>query len=171
MRLHDSWSSSRRFDRSCCRPLHGACLPKGASCYNEKQNEEAVKRFSLVLTLLKDPAFTDLNAKQDLETLATGFIDLAKASSTPVKVVAATAEPVPPPAAAPAAAASAVAAEGRPARCSRADSSADPDGYRGASGGEAGDGRADRCRRAGHIGNGEGVSAPALRSNRCARNA
>ena len=69
------------------------------------QNEEAVKRFSLVLTLLKDPAFTDLNAKQDLETLATGFIDLAKASSTPVKVVAAPPEPVPPPpSAAPAAA-------------------------------------------------------------------
>ena len=82
---------------------------EGRERYNEKQNEEAVKRFSLVLTLLKDPAFTDLNAKQDLETLATGFIDLAKASSTPVKVVAAPPEPVPPPAAAPAAAATAVA--------------------------------------------------------------
>jgi hypothetical protein len=81
---------------------------EGRERYNEKQNEEAVKRFSLVLTLLKDPAFTDLNAKQDLETLATGFIDLAKASSTPVKVVAAPPEPVPPPAAAPAAAAPAV---------------------------------------------------------------
>ena len=81
---------------------------EGRERYNEKQNEEAVKRFSLVLTLLKDPAFTDLNAKQDMETLATGFIDLAKASSTPVNVVAATAEPVPPSAAAPAAAASAV---------------------------------------------------------------
>ena len=82
---------------------------EGRELYNEKQNEEAVKRFSVVLTLLKDPAFTDLNAKQDLETLATGFIDLAKASSTPVKVVAAPPEPVPPAAAAPAAAAPAVA--------------------------------------------------------------
>jgi len=82
---------------------------EGRDLYNEKQNEEAVKRFSLVLTLLKDPAFSDLNAKQDLETLATGFIDLAKASSTPVKVVAAPPEPVPPPAAAAAATATAVA--------------------------------------------------------------
>ena len=82
---------------------------EGRELYNGKQNEEAVKRFSLVLTLLKDPAFTDLNAKQDLETLATGFIDLAKASSTPVNVVAAPPEPVPPPAAAPTAAAAAVA--------------------------------------------------------------
>ncbi len=82
---------------------------EGRELYNEKQNEEAVKRFSVVLTLLKDPAFTDLNAKQDLETLATGFIDLAKASSTPVNVVAASPEPVPPPAAAPTAAAAAVA--------------------------------------------------------------
>ena len=82
---------------------------EGRELYNEKQNEEAVKRFSVVLTLLKDPAFTDLNAKQDLETLATGFIDLAKASSTPVKVVAAPPEPVPPPAAAAAATATAVA--------------------------------------------------------------
>ena len=82
---------------------------EGRELYNGKQNEEAVKRFSLVLTLLKDPAFTDLNAKQDLETLATGFIDLAKASSTPVKVVAAPPEPVPPPAAAAAATATAVA--------------------------------------------------------------
>ena len=81
---------------------------EGRELYNDKQSEEAVKRFSLVLTLLKDPAFTDLNAKQDMETLATGFIDLAKASPTPVNVVAATAEPVPPSAAAPAAAASAV---------------------------------------------------------------
>ena len=82
---------------------------EGRELYNEKQNEEAVKRFSVVLTLLKDPAFTDLNAKQDLETLATGFIDLAKASSTPVSVVTAPPEPVPPPAAAPAASATAVA--------------------------------------------------------------
>jgi len=73
---------------------------EGRERYNEKQNEEAVKRFSLVLTLLKDPAFTDQSAKQDLETLATGFIDLAKAATTPVKVVAAPPEPVPPPAAA-----------------------------------------------------------------------
>lgn len=72
---------------------------EGRERYNEKQNDEALKRFSLVLTLIKDPAFTDASAKQDLETLATGFSDLAKAATTPVKVVAAPAEPVPPPAA------------------------------------------------------------------------
>jgi len=72
---------------------------EGRERYNEKQNDEALKRFSLVLTLLKDPAFTDASAKQDLETLATGFSDLAKAATTPVKVVAAAPEPVPPPAA------------------------------------------------------------------------
>src|SRR6186713_910489 len=60
---------------------------EGRELYNGKQNEEAVKRFSLVLALLKDPAFTDASAKQDLETLATGFSDLAKAATTPVKVV------------------------------------------------------------------------------------
>jgi tetratricopeptide (TPR) repeat protein len=81
---------------------------EGRERFNEKQNEEAVKRFSLVLTLLKDPAFTDLNAKQDLETLATGFMDLAKAATTPVKVVAAPAEAIPPPSAAPSPAAIAV---------------------------------------------------------------
>jgi TonB family protein len=82
---------------------------EGRERYNEKQSEEAVNRFSLVLTLLKDPAFTDLNAKQDLETLATGFIDLAKASPAPVKVVAAPPESVPSPAVAPAPAAPAAA--------------------------------------------------------------
>jgi TonB family protein len=75
---------------------------EGRDHYNQKQNDEALKRFSLVLTLLKDPAFTDTNAKQDLETLATGFSDLAKAATTPVKVVAAAPEPVPPPSTAPA---------------------------------------------------------------------
>lgn len=70
---------------------------EGRERYNDKQNEEALKRFSLVLTLLKDPAFTDASAKQDLETLASGFSDLAKAATTPVKVVAAAPEPVPPP--------------------------------------------------------------------------
>ena len=72
---------------------------QGRDRFNEKQNEQALKHFSLVLTLLKDPAFTDANTKQDLETLATGFSDLAKAATTPVKVAAAPPEPVAPPAA------------------------------------------------------------------------
>jgi TonB family protein len=73
---------------------------EGRDLYNQKQNDEAVKRFSLVLTLLKDPAFTDASAKQDLETLAGGFSDLAKAATTPVNVVSAAPQPVASPAAA-----------------------------------------------------------------------
>ncbi|HVQ13020.1 MAG TPA: hypothetical protein VMS40_05490 [Vicinamibacterales bacterium] len=69
---------------------------EGREHYSAKQNDLAMKQFSLVLTLLKDPAFTDANAKQDLETLASGFIDLAKAATAPVKVVAVTPEPIPP---------------------------------------------------------------------------
>lgn len=69
---------------------------EGREQYTAKQNDAAIKQFSLVLALLKDPAFTDANAKQDLETLATGFSDLAKAATAPVKVIAAAPEPVPP---------------------------------------------------------------------------
>ena len=74
---------------------------EGRERYAEKQNDEAVKRFSLVLTLLNDPAFADANTKQDLETLAKGFIDLANAAPPPVKVTAAPPEPIPPPPPAP----------------------------------------------------------------------
>jgi len=70
---------------------------EGRDRYADKKNEEAVKQFSLVLTLLNDPGFSDPNTKQDLETLAKGFIDLANATAVPVKVVAAPPEPVPPP--------------------------------------------------------------------------
>lgn len=70
---------------------------EGRERYADKQTDEALKRFSLVLTLLNDPAFADTNTKQDLETLAKGFIDLANAAAPPVKVVAAPPEPIPPP--------------------------------------------------------------------------
>jgi TonB family protein len=70
---------------------------EGRERYGEKQNDEALKRFSLVLTLLSDPAFSDANTKQDLETLAKGFIDLANATAPPVKADAAPPEPEPPP--------------------------------------------------------------------------
>jgi TonB family protein len=70
---------------------------EGRDRYADKKNEEAVKRFALVLTLLNDPSFSDANTKQDLETLAQGFIDLANATAAPVKVIAAPPEPVPPP--------------------------------------------------------------------------
>jgi TonB family protein len=58
---------------------------EGRASYTEKQSEEAVRRFSLVLTLLSDSAFADAEAKQDLQTLAQGFIDLAKATPPPAK--------------------------------------------------------------------------------------
>jgi TonB family protein len=65
---------------------------EGREHYTEKQNDEAVRRFSLVLTLLSDPAFADANTRQDLETLAKGFIDLANAAAPPVKVIPAVPE-------------------------------------------------------------------------------
>jgi len=78
---------------------------EGRASYTEKQPEEAVKRFSLVLTLLSDSAFADAEAKQDLLTLAQGYMDLAKATPPPVKFTPAP-EPVvkaeaPPPVAVP----------------------------------------------------------------------
>jgi hypothetical protein len=71
---------------------------EGRQRYTTKQTDEAVTRFSLVLTLVSDPAFTDANAKQDLETLAKGFIDLANAAAPPPKpAVAAAPAPAPAP--------------------------------------------------------------------------
>jgi TonB family protein len=72
----------------------------GREKYTAKATGEALTRFSLVLTLLSDPAFTDATAKQDLETLAQGFIDLARAATVPAKPPAP--EPPPPAAASPA---------------------------------------------------------------------
>jgi TonB family protein len=66
---------------------------EGRARYTEKQPEEAVRRFSLVLTLLSDSAFADAEAKQDLQTLAQGFIDLAKAAPPPPAKFALAPEP------------------------------------------------------------------------------
>src|SRR5262245_44521065 len=68
---------------------------EGRDQYADKKNDEAVRRFSLVLTLLNDPSFADPNTKQDLETLAKGFIDLANASAPPAKVLPAAPDPAP----------------------------------------------------------------------------
>ncbi len=70
---------------------------EGRELYAAKQNDDAILRFSLVLKLLSDPSFTDTSARQDLETLAKGFIDLATASAVPV-VAAAPPPPVEEPA-------------------------------------------------------------------------
>jgi TonB family protein len=71
---------------------------EGRERFTAKQPEEAVTRFSLVLKLLADPAFADASARQDLETLAKGFIDLANAAP----VAKAEPEAIPPPAPEPA---------------------------------------------------------------------
>jgi TonB family protein len=68
---------------------------EGRERYTEKQNDEALRRFSLVLTLLNDPAFSDTSTKQDLETLAKGFIDLANAAAPPAKTIPAAADAAP----------------------------------------------------------------------------
>jgi TonB family protein len=70
---------------------------EGREHYTGKEPAEAVRRFSLVLTLLSDPAFNDANTKQDLETLAKGFIDLANAAAPPPKATPAVTENTPPP--------------------------------------------------------------------------
>jgi TonB family protein len=70
---------------------------EGREFYATKQNDEAILRFSLVLKLLSDPSFTDTTTRQDLETLAQGFIDLATAKAVPV-VAAAPTPPVEEPA-------------------------------------------------------------------------
>jgi TonB family protein len=69
----------------------------GREKYTSKATGEALTRFSLVLTLLSDPAFTDASAKQDLETLAQGFIDLANAATPPAKPADPEPEPPAPP--------------------------------------------------------------------------
>jgi TonB family protein len=63
---------------------------EGRELYADKRKDEAILRFSLVLKLLADPMFTDTNARQDLETLAEGYIDLATAAA---EVVATTPPP------------------------------------------------------------------------------
>ena len=60
--------------------------------YKNGSKEEALRRFDLVLTLTSDASFKQSADAEDLRTLASGFIELAKASA-----------PAPPPAPAPAA--------------------------------------------------------------------
>ena len=60
--------------------------------YRNGSKEEALRRFDLVLTLTSDASFNQSADAEDLRTLASGFIELAKASA-----------PAPPPTPAPAA--------------------------------------------------------------------
>jgi TonB family protein len=68
---------------------------EGRDQFRNGSREEALTRFNLVVALTSDPSFRQSADAEDLRTLATGFIDLAKASA-------------PPPAPSPAAAAKAV---------------------------------------------------------------
>jgi TonB family protein len=56
---------------------------EGRERFGNKQNDDAIKQFTLVLTLASDPGFGDAATAQDLKTLAQGFIDLAKATAAP----------------------------------------------------------------------------------------
>lgn len=54
---------------------------EGREHFIQKENDSAIERFQLVLTLTGDEAFEDRSTAQDLNTLAQGFIDLARATT------------------------------------------------------------------------------------------
>jgi TonB family protein len=72
---------------------------EGREQFRNGSREEALVRFNLVMTLTSDPSFKQSADAEDLRTLASGFIDLAKATApppVPAPAVAAKA-PEPPP--------------------------------------------------------------------------
>ena len=72
---------------------------EGREQFRNGSREEALVRFNLVMTLTSDPSFKESADAEDLRTLASGFIDLAKATApppVPAPAVAAKA-PEPPP--------------------------------------------------------------------------
>jgi len=56
---------------------------EGRDQFRNGSREEALTRFNLVVALTSDPSFKQSADAEDLRTLATGFIDLAKASAPP----------------------------------------------------------------------------------------
>jgi len=56
---------------------------EGREHFAARQTEDAIREFSLVITLVSDPAFEDASTALDLKTLAQGFIDLARATTPP----------------------------------------------------------------------------------------
>jgi TonB family protein len=57
---------------------------EGRDQFRSGAREDALRRFDLVMTLTSDPSFKQTSEAEDLRTLASGFIDLVKASpSTP----------------------------------------------------------------------------------------
>jgi hypothetical protein len=71
--------------------------------YRTGDKQAALKKFDLVLTLISSPIFKDSPDAEDLKTLASGFIELAKATAPPAAEpkaaeVKAGPAPLPPPA-------------------------------------------------------------------------
>jgi len=64
---------------------------EGREQFKSGSREDALHKFDLVLTLASSPSFKDSSDAEDLRTLASGFIELAKAATEPKP------EPVPPP--------------------------------------------------------------------------
>jgi TonB family protein len=56
---------------------------EGRDQFRNGSREEALTRFNLVVALTSDPSFKQSADAEDLRTLATGFIDLAKATAPP----------------------------------------------------------------------------------------
>jgi len=56
---------------------------EGRDQFRNGQREEALKKFDLVLTLASTGVFKETSDAEDLRTLASGFIELAKASAPP----------------------------------------------------------------------------------------
>jgi TonB family protein len=56
---------------------------EGRDQFRSGSREEALTRFNLVVALTSDPSFKQSADAEDLRTLATGFIDLAKATAPP----------------------------------------------------------------------------------------
>jgi TonB family protein len=85
--------------RALLPTLARRAFAEGRERFSAKAVDDAVRQFTLVLTLVSDPAFDDATTAQDLRTLAQGFIDLAHATAAapPPEVVSKPVEPAPPP--------------------------------------------------------------------------
>jgi TonB family protein len=93
---------------------------EGRDQFRSGSREDALKRFALVMTLTADPSFKQSAEAEDLRTLASGFIDLAKAATPPPPA------PTPATAPAPAPATAAKAATPSPAAAAAATSTEKP---------------------------------------------
>ena len=70
---------------------------EGRDQFRNGDREEALRKFDLVLTLASSPVFNETSDAEDLRTLASGFIELARASAPrPEPTAAAAPAPEPP---------------------------------------------------------------------------